>query len=96
MSSNGTGGVAYLTTIAVEKHTPQIPLWRAISGGGDLWFERYGHDGWREDEDAGRGGDRDGHAAADDVGGALDRRRAVRRGLVATTRARAGLCARVA
>jgi len=50
MTSNGTGGVAYLTTIAVEHDTPQIPLWRAISGGGDLWFERYGHDGWREDE----------------------------------------------
>jgi hypothetical protein len=50
MSSNGTGGVAYLTTIAVEEHTTQIPLWRAISGGGDLWFERYGDDGWREDE----------------------------------------------
>jgi hypothetical protein len=53
MNSNGTGGVAYLTTIAVEEDTPQIPLWRAISGGGDLWFERYGHDGWREDEQLG-------------------------------------------
>jgi hypothetical protein len=53
MSSNGTGGVAYLTTIAVEEDTPQIPLWRAISGGGDLWFERYGYDGWREDEELG-------------------------------------------
>jgi hypothetical protein len=46
------GGVAYLTTISIDGG-PHISLWRAVSGGGDLWFERYGHEGWREDEKLG-------------------------------------------
>jgi len=46
------GGVAYLTTISIDDG-PHISLWRAISGGGSLWFERFGKDGWREDEHLG-------------------------------------------
>jgi hypothetical protein len=47
--AQSAGGVAYLTTVSVNGG-PRISLWRAISGGGGLWFERYGRDGWREDE----------------------------------------------
>jgi hypothetical protein len=41
-------GVAYLTTLPVCG-ADQIALWRAVSGAGRLWFERFGSDGWRED-----------------------------------------------
>jgi hypothetical protein len=43
------GAVAYLTTLPLDG-ADQIALWRAVSAPGRLWFERFGPDGWREDE----------------------------------------------
>jgi hypothetical protein len=48
-TNSDQGAVAYLTTLPLDG-ADRIALWRAVSAPGRLWFERFGPDGWHEDE----------------------------------------------
>jgi hypothetical protein len=50
LEASTTGGVAYLTTIAVFD-CPRVPLWRVVAGGGDLWCEKFRPKGWYEENE---------------------------------------------